>query len=266
MRQKILQVLALSLIMAAFMITTPHQASAFFLQQEEVEEKVEKEVKEVEGRVDKEARSAAERGRKAANEAEREARRSGEKAKEAGREGRERAQDARREGRERAQEARRDGQERAQEARREGQERAQEARREGRERAEDARGEMESRRDSARNERGRRVSEEEREARRDEMGDRVNDRIIRGRDMTPEQLQTQLAEAKQKEIDRHEARMARIEEISGHASAEGNEAAVERAAALMNKEKALHEKKLGKIAEMEKRYARKLEKQVKADQ
>ena len=68
--------------------------------------------------------------------------------------------------------------------------------------------------------------------------------------------------AKAKEMERHASRMQRIEEIQGHASSDQNEEALERVNALIDKENKLHEKKMAKLAEMEKRYLRKMEKQA----
>ncbi|MFK7844544.1 MAG: hypothetical protein AB8G77_04525 [Rhodothermales bacterium] len=260
MRHKILQTLAFSLLMAVFCITTlPRQASAFYFQEAETEEAVKEEAKKIEGRANREVK---ERGRKAGSEAEREARRNGEKAKNAGervaREGQEAGERVRREGREAGERVEREGQEAGERVRREGQEAGERVRKEGREA-----GERAERRDSTMKENGRKATEEERAARREEMGERVNPRSIRGSDMTPEQLQSQIADAKIKEMERHEARLARIEEIRGHASTEGNSDVMERVNALISKENKMHEKKLGKLAEMEKRFAQKMEKKMK---
>ncbi len=248
MRHKILQSLVFSCVMAAFcLITTPRQASAFFMQEAEVEETAKEEAKKIEGRANREAKSAKERGRKAADGAEREARRNGDKARDAARETGERVK--------------REGQEAGEKVRREGREAGDRAKQEGRE----MRDKAQSRRDST-VERGRKATEEERDARREEMGDRVNPRSIRGSDMTPEQLETQIAEARAKEVARHEARMARIAEIKAHAESAGNDDAIARIGTLVDKENAKHEKKIGKLSEMEKRFASKMEKKLKADQ
>lgn|GEM_PF-5862866 len=103
---------------------------------------------------------------------------------------------------------------------------------------------------------GRQVDPAEREARQAEQGPRENDRGLRGRDLSPEELQVQLAEAKAQEMSRHENRMAQIAEIRTHAEQNANSNALERITMLVEKENVLHEKKMGKITQLEEKLAR----------
>ena len=103
------------------------------------------------------------------------------------------------------------------------------------------------------------VDEEEREERRATRESVENHRDIRGRDRTPEQLQTQIADAIEQELQRHQTRLGRIEEIRGMAEADGNQSALDRVAALVEKENSIHEKKMNKFKEMEARLAQRMD-------
>ena len=102
---------------------------------------------------------------------------------------------------------------------------------------------------------GRQSDPAEREARQEGQELRDNDRGLRGRDRTPDELKAQLANAKEQEMLRHEGRMAQIEEVRAHAEQSANENALERIAKLVEKENALHEKKMDKLLRMEDKLA-----------
>ena len=105
---------------------------------------------------------------------------------------------------------------------------------------------------------GRQSTPSEREARQADEGARENDRGLRGRDLSPEELKTQLENAKANEMSRHENRMAQIKEIRAIAEQNGNTNAMERTVALEAKEQAQHEKKMGRLLQMEERLAKRM--------
>lgn len=105
---------------------------------------------------------------------------------------------------------------------------------------------------------GPQVDPEERAARQEQQGSRENMRTIRGTDRSPEELRVQLSEAKAQEMSRHESRMAQIEQIHVHAEQNANENAIERINRLVEKENALHEKKMNKLLQLENKLGRKM--------
>jgi hypothetical protein len=116
----------------------------------------------------------------------------------------------------------------------------------------EAAGEMEEQADSALEQASGRMrrSEENRGAQRAERGQR----------RSPEQLMAQLESARMNEMERHESRIARIEEIRTHAEADANEHALTRLDALVEKELALHDEKIMRFNEMELRFQERLQK------
>ena len=83
------------------------------------------------------------------------------------------------------------------------------------------------------------------------------------RGQSQDRLLEQVAGARDREVERHERRIARIEEIRQHAEADGNAEAVERVNALVEKEHTQHAQKMAQIEEMEVRIQRGKDKVMK---